>query len=166
MVNGDGLLSPGSDTPLSSSTWPKASPSKWLDTEKRDLWVVAVNCGKACSDKHSQCALIDVVSSAESRWHVLYVCEFHAYRASRDPQLHEGRLQFRHWPGDGSFAMQFIIKNSIKHLVRNFRNVDWRGRCGALHLFQRGSAATMGVNMFLLAVHCSRGEYQFDTLGT
>ena len=44
----------------------------------------------------------------------------------------------RYWPGEGSVAMQFIMRRRFRHL---FRNVTWKGPCGALHLFKRDSVS-------------------------
>ena len=57
--------------------------------------------------------------------------------------------------------MQFVVKNGIKHVVRS---VMWRGRCGALHVFQRGHVVGESLNLFVLGAHNSHGDLQVDTL--
>jgi hypothetical protein len=125
------------------------------------IGVALINCGKACGDIVSQCALIGVVTSAFPSWHVIFMCEVDAHRTSSQTVMHSGHMHFRHWPGEGSLPMQFVVKHSVKHLVRN---VTWRGRCGALHLFQKGHNSTGALNLYILGVHNSHGDLQVDTL--
>ena len=79
---------------------------------------------------------------------VLFMCELDAHRECREPLLQAGVLTFRHWPGVGSFAMQFIIKDKIKHLVRD---IVWRGRCGALPRQVRDTQRRYGAQKTLCA---------------
>ena len=74
---------------------------------------------------------------------------------------HNEYFSFRHWPGDGSFAMQFIIRHKFRHTVKS---VTWRGRCGALHLFQHDATYGKHLSIYVIGVHNAHGDLQIDTL--
>ena len=57
--------------------------------------------------------------------------------------------------------MKFLIRRRFQHMVRS---VVWKGRCGALHLFQRGTIGGQHFNVFVVGVHLSHGDLQIDAL--
>ena len=95
-------------------------------------------------------------------WGVIFLSEVDAYRANFYPNGLSGHSSFRHWPGEGSLAMMFVVRQQFKHAVRS---QIWKGRCGALHIFQRDPVAGNHVNLFIVGVHAPHDEEsQIDTL--
>ena len=106
-------------------------------------------------------AITGVVTATLPAWHVLYLCEVDARRKGQIANYYPDHLHVRHWPGEGSLAMEFIVKSSIKHLVHA---ISWRGRCRALHLFQKGRTCDEALNVYVIGVHNSHGDLQVDVL--
>ena len=57
--------------------------------------------------------------------------------------------------------MKFIVRSCFGRLLRS---VIWKGRCGAVHLFQKDPVAGKHVNIYIMGVHVPHGELQIDTL--
>ena len=96
-------------------------------------------------------------------WGVIYLSEADALRQDHHPTSSFGHTVYRNWPGEGSVAMQFIVRRRVRHLARN---VSWKGRCGALHLFRRDTNTLTNnhINIYIIGVHCPHGDEQVDTL--
>ena len=123
--------------------------------------VAAVNCGRSCSTAEGQCSIVGAVGDVLPNWGVIFLSEVDALQNRCMQTSPFGHTVYRHWPGEGSVAMQFIARRRVRHLARN---VTWKGRCGALHLFQRDSQTGSGINVFIIGVHNSFGDGQIDTL--
>ena len=94
-------------------------------------------------------------------WDVAFFAEFDAYGNEHHIDLQCEHLIRRHYPGLGAWAMAIIIHHSITHLVRS---ISSRGRCMAVHLFQRTASAEEVISLFIVGIHNSHGDAQIDTL--
>ena len=56
----------------------------------------------------------------------------------------------RHWPGHGSFAIMFVVHCSIVPLWRDF---EWQGRSGSVHLYSACNSMLQNVNIVIAGVH-------------
>ena len=119
-----------------------------------------MNCGKACGSQWGFDSAIGVVTESVPDWTVLFIPEVDAFLDSRlaRPSSH---LTFPHWPGEGSFAMQVCIRSAARHLVQD---VIWLNRCGAVHFFQRSKDLHAGINLYLVVVHNSHGDFQDEVI--
>ena len=106
-------------------------------------------------------SITGVVSEALPDWGVIYLSEVDAGRGDCNARNIFGHTVHRHWPGIGCSSMQFTIRRRFRHLARN---VTWKGRCGALHLFNRNTGSGKNFNLYIIGVHNSHGEEQIDTL--
>ena len=119
-----------------------------------------MNCGKCCGTAGSQWAIIDAVVDVLLYWGVIFLSEVDAVRGS-DTNDYPIHYSSRHWPGEGSFAMKFIVRQCLRQMVRS---ITWRGRCGALHIFQRGPVLGNHSNIYIIGIHVAHGDLQIDTL--
>ena len=124
------------------------------------MGVAVLKCGKCCGDAGSQCSVIDVIANVLPAWGVIFLSEVDALRQDLPSNDYSVHSSFRHWPGEGSFAMMFIVRRCFRRFVKKFR---WRGRCGALHLFQRDPVAGNHTNVYIIGVHAPHGDLQIDT---
>ena len=76
------------------------------------------------------------------------------------PYLVCGHTCLRHYPGAGSWAMMFVIRNSFSSFVKS---VSWRGRCGAVHLHRICSTEALCFNIVCIGVHGAHGALLSDT---
>ena len=67
---------------------------------------------------------------------------------------------FRSWPGDGSYAMLFIVRNSYRTLIRN---IVWRGRVGAIHFLQKNQGTDNHTSICIIGLHSHHGALQINT---
>ena len=125
-----------------------------------EMGVAVLNCGKCCGDTEGQDAVVELVASVLPDWVVIFLSEVDGVRRHLPPNDYSLHPSFRHWPGEGSFAMMFVIRKCHKHLVKS---VKWRGRCGAVHLFQRDRVASNHMSVYILGVHAHHGDLQIDT---
>jgi len=125
------------------------------------LEVASVNCGKCCGSTEGQCSIIDAVAEVLPKWGLIFLSEVDGFRQNHIPNFVSPYTSFRHWPGEGSFAMKFVIRHPIRKFVRK---VTWRGRCGAVHLWRRDSINNIHLNVFVIGVHISHGDAQIDAL--
>ena len=119
---------------------------------------MALNCGKACGSEGKLQAAFGIVMEAVPAWDILFLSEVDGCLDHR-PAPNTSHISYRHWPGEGSFAMLLCIRDSLRHLVQS---VIWRNRCGAVHLYQRSSPASAGVNIIVIVVHNAHGDLQDD----
>ena len=54
----------------------------------------------------------------------------------------------------------FIIRQCYKPLVRS---LEWRGRCGAIHLYQDDPSEGKHMSLYILGLHAHHGDPQIDT---
>lgn len=95
------------------------------------MHIVAINAGRKLSTASDWGALVAAVSEWGPMWSIIYVSECDAFRCKREaPGLRACHI-WRHWPGHGSVAMAFIVRESWRGSVAH---VEWHGRCGALDL--------------------------------
>ena len=120
---------------------------------------MSLNCGKACGSIGSFSAVLDTVSASVPDWGVCFFAEVDGYLDHRLPLT--GRFTYRHWPGAGSWAMLLHVRRDLGCLVQN---LQWKGRCGAVHLMQRPSGEFGGINLWIIFVHSAHGDLQDDTL--
>ena len=122
------------------------------------MHVVAINAEGKGGDVSGIRALIHIVSCIEPQWDLIFLSEFDFLSSSNvsfDIGVH--RL-FRHWPGEGSRAMSWIVNRRINHLVRS---ISWDGRCGMLLL--DSSVNAMGSSLCLLGLHGAHGDDLSDS---
>ena len=74
--------------------------------------------------------LLNMVHELDSNWGVLFLSEIDFVQSSSPDYDFDlsPHLTWRHWPGEGSRAMRFVVHARFKHL---FRNILWEDRCGA-----------------------------------
>ena len=101
------------------------------------------------------------MSEALPHWGVAFLSEVDGLRRNLPSDPHNDYLSFRHWPGEGSFAIQFSIKRRFRHMVRS---IAWKGRCGAVHMFQKDAASGQRYSLYVIGVHNPHGDAQIDTL--
>ena len=75
-------------------------------------WNVA--CKSSSEDGLQAC--IDVASAAYPDWSVLFLSECDAIASSSHFIKHSRHRVIRHWPGDGSHAMCFVLRDSLSNL--------------------------------------------------
>ena len=119
---------------------------------------IVLNCGKACGSEGALRAAMGAATAAAPAWSLLFLPEVDAFCDQRPPRP-SSHLSYRHWPGEGSFAMQLCVRAPFQHLVQS---VVWRNRCGAVRLYQRSSSASAGVNILIIVVHNAHGDLQND----
>ena len=119
-----------------------------------------MNVGKACGTDEGLRSVIGVVSESVPKWTILFLSEVDRFRDKRPP-LASYHLTYRHWPGEGSFAMQIIVQSSLRRLVQS---IVWCNRCGALHLFQKNTNNIDSINSYVIVLHNAHGDLQDDVL--
>ena len=116
--------------------------------------------GKTVGTTASLDAVLGLVTRSVPMWATLFMSEvdgFHDDRAAL-PCNHKC---VRHYPGVGSCAMMLVVNKSMQNFVKSIR---WRGRCGAVHLYQAVSPTLQGFNIFCVGVHGGHGDLFSDTL--
>ena len=125
------------------------------------ICVAALNCGKSCGSSDGVAAVICAIQDILPVWTVIYLSEIDALR-SNSPILQELPHKIsRHYPGTGSFPMAFVINQRVACLVQK---VLWRGRCGAVVLFQAASPCNECIHLFIVGIHNSHKDLQVDVL--
>ena len=123
------------------------------------MQIASINVGRTTGTPSGLQAVLGVVTAAIPFWSVIFVSEADGFQDHRNaPPLDHTCI--RHYPGHGSWAMLFVIRRSMGKYVRSR---TWRGRCGVIHLLQRGSPGSTGVNLYLIGVHGAHGELIVDT---
>ena len=125
-----------------------------------ELGMAFLNCGKRCGDIACQIDVIDSVANVLPHWAVIYLSEVDAVRRSLPSNDYPTHSSFRHWPGEGSYAMMFMVRNSYRTLIRN---ITWRGRAGAIHLFQKNQGTDDHTSIYIIGLHSHHGALQIDT---
>ena len=120
-----------------------------------------LNCGKRCGDTEAQDAVLETIADVLPHWSVVFLSEVDAVRHDLPPNDYFTHPSFRHWPGEGSFAMMFIVRRCYRPFIRSMK---WRGRCGALHIFCKTPEADTQNSVYILGVHSHHGDLQVDTL--
>ena len=119
-----------------------------------------MNVGKACGTDEGLSSAIGVVSESVSKWTVLFLPEVDGFLDSR-PSLSTSHLTFRHWPWEGSFAMQICIRAAAHHLAQD---VIWLNRCGAVYSYKKHASKQYSINLYVIVVHNSHGDLQDEVL--
>ena len=88
-------------------------------------------------------AFLNILDSKVDRWHVVFIseCDGHLH-SNHDLSFADHRTYRNHVIG--CKPMCFLVNSSVSNCVRT---VMWRGRAGAIHLFQRPSASSAGLNI-------------------
>ena len=120
---------------------------------------MVLNCGKACGSREGVATAVGVTTAAAPAWSLLFCPEIDAFLDRRPPQQ-SGHLMYRHWPGEGSYAMMLVIRSRLRHLVQK---VAWLNRCGAVHFFQKPGPTNSGINLYVVVIHCAHGDLLDDT---
>ena len=123
--------------------------------------MAALNCGKSAGTAAGFESIIGLVGMHLPSWDMAFFAELDVFGDDHHVDLQGEHLIRRHYPGLGSWAMAFVIRNDIKHLVRD---IAARGRCMAVHLAQRTAVDTEHFSMFIVGFHNSHGNAQIDTL--
>ena len=104
-------------------------------------------------------AVCGVVTASIPFWSVLFLSE--AESVQDDQEAHPCQHScYRRYPGSGSWAVVFVIRNSMAKAVRS---CTWRGRCGAVHLRQQVSPLGTGFNIYIIGIHGAHGGSLPDT---
>ena len=105
-------------------------------------------------------AVLGLVTRSVPMWATLFMSEFDGFHDDRAALLCKHKC-VRHYPGVGSCAMMLVVNKSMQNFVKSIR---WRGRCGAVHLYQAVSPTLQGFNIFCVGVHGGHGDLFSDTL--
>ena len=106
-------------------------------------------------------SVLGVVGQHLPFWDVAFLAEVDAMGIEHQCNWQSTHLVRRFHPGLGSWAMAFVIHANILHLVRA---IVTRGRCMAVHLFQRTADPDKQVSLFILGMHNAHGDAQIDVL--
>jgi len=115
---------------------------------------IFVNVGRRCGSTEALEAFLLMISDSHPEWAVVFIQELDnsAFPGSACAAAHR---VFRHWPGEGSVAMAFVIRDRWRHRLREMR---WKGRCGYCQL--RGLYSQIRV----AGTHVAHGSAAADTL--
>jgi len=89
-----------------------------LSSPLEEVTLAAINCGRKCGQSGALEALVGIIAEASPDWHVAFVSEVDAFLDHRYSSLRPHSC-YRHYPGEGSCAMQFVINRSARHLMRS-----------------------------------------------
>ena len=121
---------------------------------------IAPNLGRTAGADEGLDASCVIVTTACPTWAAAFFSEMDAFQLAR-PAPRSVHIVDRHFPGAGCSAMAWVIRRPFACLIRSIR---WRGRCGALHLFQRPHGNCSGVNIFLVGLHAAHGDLLNESL--
>lgn len=122
--------------------------------------VAILNCGWKCREESSQMAIIGVITNACPNLGLIFLSEVDFKRSNVRPFAVMGHRCHRHWPGDGSTPMMFVMNTK---LCKYAQPISWRCRCGAVHLLQN-KLGDIQFNLYVVGVHGQQGELHSDTL--
>lgn len=121
-----------------------------------------MNAGRKAGSPEKLEALVAAASETQPGWMALYVSEFDGHFGtlhSEEWSTRAGHSVKRHWPGEGSVSMAWIIRASAR---RRIRSVLWRGRAGSLTLRAEEEASRSsdeaGNNMCWVGIHGAHGD--------
>ena len=58
-------------------------------------------------------ACLDIISESFPQWHIAFISEVDSVASTTHSVEVEGFRVYRHWPGEGSFAMAFVVRESV-----------------------------------------------------
>ena len=121
-----------------------------------DLCIVSYNAQMKCSSANLLCTNLDIVSEACPQWDVAFISEFDSLATTSHTLKLPGFEIFRHWPGDGSHSMAFVLRDRLQSsLVPRFTSLN---RSIMLELTRK----SLGPSLVLVAVHGPHDElYDF-----
>ena len=110
---------------------------------------MALNAGRKFGTLNGASSWFQVCGEALGPVDIAYVPE---YDGSGEAVAEQGWefLALRHWPGEGSRSMAFLVRRT---LMRQVRWRCWRGRCGALFL-----EGADGASLFVVGFHGAHGD--------
>ena len=124
-----------------------------------ELHVVSINAQGSGGDELGIRALLSMVAEVDQQWAVVFISESDFFAEKNDQIDLSPHLTWRHYPGEGSRAMRFVLRRDFTHL---FQSIQWQGRCGLLTL-SSGLRCDQGFASFL-GVHGAHGDLLEDTL--
>ena len=115
------------------------------------LTIISVNAGGKGGDDEGITSIIAAANRAAA-WNVLFVSELDAHLSHEHKVELEGFCIWRHWPGQGSHAMAFIVPACLQSCAS--RPV-WLGRCGVLRIL---SSVYSREALWVFGIHGAHGE--------
>ena len=120
---------------------------------------MAVNAQGSGPDELGIRTIIGLVGECRPQWAVIFISESDFLeKASVSVDLSPHR-SWRHWPGQGSRAMRWVIRSDVKHL---FHSVAWMGRSRVLTMASRFGSNKQFLNF--VGLHGAHGESISDSL--
>ena len=118
------------------------------------LVCITCNAGASLSEPDASCAFLNVLSSKFGQWHVAYISESDGHLTNSHVLEFASHPFFRHYL-PGSKPMGFLIHSDLSMHVQK---VVWHGRAGAVHLFQKPRANSLGLNTVIFGIHGGHGD--------
>ena len=120
-----------------------------------------LNSDKSCGTDVGLASVLDQVTANNPSWTVLFLPEFDGYSRDVLPPASE-HLIFRHYPGEGSWAIAWAINNIYRDHVRS---IDWLGRAGSILLEAPARMPhTPSTSLYLVGFHGAHGDALADSL--
>ena len=119
---------------------------------------MAVNTQGSGPDELGIRTLLSLVRECCPQWAVIFISESDFLEKAGDSVDLSPHRTWRHWPGQGSRAMRFVIRNDVKHL---FNSVAWMGRSGVLIMASRFESNKQFVNF--VGFHGAHGKLISDS---
>ena len=123
------------------------------------MHAVSINAQGSGGDDTGIRALLSMVAEVDRDWALVFISESDFF-AKEDVHIDVSpHLTWRHYPGEGSRAMRFVLRDKYVHL---FQSIDWQGRCGLLSV--SSGRRDCQVSASFLGVHGAHGDQLEDTL--
>lgn len=114
-----------------------------LAPQRANVQIISINAGRTAGTHIGLQAVLGVFTASSPWWSVVFVSEADGFQDDRQ-HSHANHICFRHFPGAGSWAMLFVIRNDMQDFIQSR---TWCGRCGAVHLLHRGTHNLMRLNL-------------------
>ena len=79
-----------------------------------DLCIVSYNVQMKCSSADLLATNLDIISCAYPNWDIAFISELDAIATTSHELVFPGYNIFRHWPGEGSHAMAFVLRDKLQ----------------------------------------------------
>ena len=122
-----------------------------------NLRIVSVNAGGRCRGIDAIDAIIAKIDECTASWAAVYVSELdHTLNSFSVTEVtYSGHKIYRHWPGEGSFAMAWIVN---KNMTNFLKRITWSGRAGGIWLQSQDPRQHGALNMQILGIHGGHAE--------